>query len=74
MQKPRLCDTRHNVHTYRLDNDLAKEVSLGFGIPVLGREARLEDNVNRRTNVDLVYPSVARHADVLLLSMEQHGV
>jgi len=73
MQKPWLCDARGNVHTHRLDNDLANEVSLGFGIPVLRREACLEDNVDRCTNVDLVYLSVGRHADVLLLSMEQHG-
>ena len=59
MQKPWLCDVRHTVDTHRLDNDLANEVSLGFGIPVLRIEAFLEDNVDRCTNVDWsIFPLV----------------
>jgi hypothetical protein len=73
VQKPWLCDARRNVYAHRLDNDLANEVSLGFGIPIFGRETGFEDNVDRSTDVDLIYLSVDGHTDVLLLSMEQHG-
>jgi hypothetical protein len=73
MQKPRLGDARCKVNAYCLDNDLADEISPGFSIPILRREACLEDDINCSTNVHLVCLSVDRHADVLLLSMEQHG-
>jgi len=73
MQKPRLGDTRCNVNAYGLDNDLTNEVSLGFSFPILGREACFEDDVNCSTNVIFVYLSVDKHANVLLLSMKQHG-
>ena len=73
MQKPWLGDARRKVYTHRLDNDLANEVSLGFGIPIFRRETRFEDNVERSADVDLVYLPVDGHADVLLLSMEQDG-
>lgn len=73
MQKPRLGDARHKVNAYCLDNDLADEVSLGLSIPILRREACLEDDINCSTNVHFVCLSIDGHADVLLLSMKQHG-
>jgi len=36
-------------------------------------EARFQDDVDRSADVDLIYLSVEGHADVLLLSVEQHG-
>jgi len=73
VQKPWLGDARCKVNAHCFDNDLADEVSLGFGIPILRREACLKDSINCSANVYLVYLSVDRHANVLLLSMEQHG-
>ena len=73
MQKPWLSDARRKVYAHRLDNDLADEVSLGLSVPIIGREARFEDDIDRSTDIDLVYLSVEGHADVLLLSVEQHG-
>jgi len=73
MQEPGLCDARRKVHAHRLDNDLADEVSLGLSIPIFRRKTCLENYIDRSTHVHFVYPSVDRHTNVLLLSMEQHG-
>lgn len=73
MQKPWLGNPRCKVYAYRLDDDLANDVSLGLGIPVLGRETRFEDNIDRSADVHFIYLPVNRHADMLLLSMKQHG-
>ena len=73
MQKPWLGDARRKVNAYCLDNNLADEISLGFCIPILGREACLEDDINCSANVHLVGLPVDRYAYVLLLSMEQRG-
>jgi hypothetical protein len=73
MQKPWLGDARYNINAHCLDDGLADDISLGFSIPILRREACLEDDINCSTNVHFVCLSVDRHADVLLLSMEQRG-
>lgn len=73
MQKPWLGDARCKINAYCLDNDLADEISLGFSIPILRREACLKDDINCSTNIHFICLSVDGHADVLLLSMEQHG-
>ena len=49
MQKPWLGDARSNVYAYGLDNELAKEVSLCLGVPIFGREACFENDVNCST-------------------------
>ena len=72
MQKPWLGDPRCNVYAHGLDNELAKEVSLCLGVPIFGREACLEDDVNCSTDVHFVDLSVNGHAHVLLLPVEQH--
>jgi hypothetical protein len=68
-----LGDARRQVNAHCLDNDLANEVPLGFSVPIFRRKARFKDDVDCGTNVYLVYLSVDRHANVLLLSMEQDG-
>jgi hypothetical protein len=68
-----LGDARRNVNAYGLHNDLANEVPLRFSIPVFRRQTCLKDDINCSTNVYFVYLSVDRHANMLLLSMEQHG-
>jgi hypothetical protein len=68
-----LGDARRKINTHGLDNDLANEVSLGFSIPILRREACFKDDIDCSTDVYFVYLSVDRHANVLLLSVEQHG-
>ncbi len=73
VQKPWLRDVLRQVYAHRLDNHLADQVSLGLGFPILRREARFQDDVDRSADVDLAYLSVEGHADVLLLSVEQHG-
>jgi hypothetical protein len=73
VQKPWLRDAPRQVYAHRLDNHLADQVSFGLGFPILGREARFQDDVDRSADVDLAYLSVEGHADVLLLSVEQHG-